>query len=69
MIDSTTCDFTWEAFKLGVTEKFYLEGPSDSKVHQTCTDNEVSFKYLDQEIYELTKKDRKSTRLNSSHRL
>ena len=57
VIDSTTCDFTWEAFKLGVTEKFYLEGPSDSKVHQTCTDNEVSFKYLDQEIYELTKKE------------
>lgn len=58
IVNSTTCDFDWEAFKLGVTEQFYIEAPDTGRVHQTCTDNEVSFKYLDRDIYELTKKEK-----------
>lgn len=57
IVSSTTCDFDWEAFKLQVTEQFYIEGPDSGTIHTTCTNNEVSFKYLDQDIYELTKKE------------
>jgi uncharacterized repeat protein (TIGR02543 family) len=57
IVPSTTCDFDWEAFKLGVTEKFYIESPDNSTMHKTCTTNQVSFKYLDQDLYELTKEE------------
>ncbi|MCD7837053.1 MAG: leucine-rich repeat domain-containing protein, partial [Lachnospiraceae bacterium] len=59
IVESTTCDYGWDAFKLDGDNKnkFYIEGPSSSSVHTTCTDNEVAFKYLDQTLYELTKKE------------
>lgn len=57
IVDSSTCDFTWEAFLLQVTEKFYIEGTSTGTIHSTCTNNEVSFKYMDEDVYELTKKE------------
>lgn len=57
IVNSTTCDYNWEAFLLGLTEKFYIEAADSGAIHQTCTDNQVSFKYLDQDIYELTKQE------------
>lgn len=64
IVKSTTCDYDWDAFKLegDNKNKFYIEGPdsnvNSSVIHKTCTDNEVSYKYLDKNIYELTKKEK-----------
>lgn len=64
IIESTTCDYGWDAFKMegDSKNKFFIEGPdsnvNSSAIHRTCTDNEVSYKYLDKNIYELTKKEK-----------
>ncbi len=57
------CDYDWEAFKLDandgsdIKDKFYIESPSTGVLHTTCTNNEVSYKYPGQDVYELTKKE------------
>lgn len=68
IVESTTCDFGWEAFKLGLTnrKKFYIAGYNTGEIHATCTENEVSFKYIDidpdtneeMKVYELTKQEK-----------
>ncbi len=58
------CDYGWEEFKIDqndgsdIKDKFYIESPSSGILHKTCTDNEVSYKYPGQDVYELTKKER-----------
>ncbi len=53
--------FTWDDFKEQVTEKFYFEGKDRSAnslgaLHQTCTANELSYKYYGEDRYERTTK-------------
>lgn len=56
--DDTT--YTFEDFKNEVPESFYFWGPdtktdgtSKSAIHQTANDEEIAFKYWDQELYEV----------------
>ncbi len=49
--------FTLDEFKELVTEKFYIEGKSNATIHQTCTDNEIAFKYYGMDQFEKTIKD------------
>ena len=67
LVDSTTCDFTWEAFRKEFNNEekkdilkrtqFYFETLDSSPMHQICTDNELCFKILDSDVYELTKEE------------
>ena len=64
IVESTTCDYSWDEFKVDqaegteVKDKFYVESPSSGILHTTCRENEVSYKYPNQDVYELTKKER-----------
>lgn len=64
IVDSTTCDYSWDEFKVDqadgsiIKDKFYVESPSSGVLHTTCRENEVSYKYPNQDVYELTKKEK-----------
>ena len=64
IVPSTTCDYGWREFHVDqkdgsiTKDMFYLEGPSSGVLHTTARENEVSYKYPSQDVYELTKKER-----------
>ncbi len=50
-------DNNWDSFKATVPASFYFEGPADSNIHDTASNNEVAFKYLNEDLYELIKEE------------
>ena len=67
LVESTTCDYDWDAFRaefnagekqdILTRNQFYVEAMDSSPMHSVCTDNEISFKILDSDVYELTKEE------------
>lgn len=46
--------FTFDDFKETVPSTFYFEGVKTSPLHQTATENSMAFKYLNEDVYEIT---------------
>lgn len=46
-------DYKLDDFKEEVTTEFYFEGLDKIKLHQTANNNEIAYKYLDQDLYEI----------------
>lgn len=65
IVESTTCNYDWDNFlsetaiKDGkkVKDYFFVEAPDTGKAHETCTKNEIAYKYPGEERYEVTKKE------------
>lgn len=45
-------DNTWDKFKNTVPDSFYIEANDGAVIHETCSENEIAFKYMGQDIYE-----------------
>lgn len=46
------CSFTWEEFRNTLPESFYFEGGERSEIHTIANKNSITFKYLDEQLYE-----------------
>jgi len=66
IVASTTCNYDWDNFlsetdlnKEGkkIKDYFYVEAPESGKAHETCRNNEIAYKYPNEERYEVTKKE------------
>lgn len=78
IVASSTCDYDWDAFHVEFNDKeaadiltrkqFYIEASNSSPLHKICRENELSFKYLDQDSYELTKEETTYSDLSDSEK-
>ena len=46
--------FGFSEFKETIPDTFYFEGMQNSSLHHTATANSIAFKYLDNDVYEIT---------------
>lgn len=67
-------DYGFKEFKAEMIPEFYFEGMDRLTLHQQCNDNEIAYKYLDKDLYEIVIKEKdtgyKTTyRVNSENQL
>ncbi len=53
-VESVDGNFKFNEFKETVPSSFYFEGMKNSPLHRTSTDRSIAFKYLNEDIYEIT---------------
>ncbi len=53
-VEPSDGSFTFEDFKETVPESFYFEGIKNSPLHSTATGETIAFKYLEEDVYEIT---------------
>ena len=54
---SENTDYKLADFKAEVTTEFYFEGLDKINLHKTANNNEIAYKYLDQDLYEIVIKE------------
>ncbi|MBQ7919378.1 MAG: leucine-rich repeat protein, partial [Lachnospiraceae bacterium] len=50
--------YTFDQFKKAVTSEFYFEGLNQLALHKTANDNEIAYKYVDQDLFEIVIRDK-----------
>ncbi len=53
-VEKTGESFGFDEFKTTVPSSFYFEGIKNAPLHITATDNSIAYKYLNEDVYEIT---------------